>query len=145
MTIYFDMDGTIADLYGVEDWLPKLRAFDASPYAEARPLMRFSTLARLLNKLQKNGYRLGIISWRSMNAPDFYDEAVTAAKLFWLNRHLPSVAWDEIHITAYGVPKHETAEEPDGILFDDNEGIRKAWTGTAYDVENIIETLKGLL
>lgn len=145
MTIYFDMDGTIANLYGVTDWLPKLRAYDPSPYAEAAPLVRFSTLARLLNKLQKSGYRLGIISWGSMNAPDFYDEAVAAAKLFWLSHHLPSVAWDEIHITAYGIPKEETAEDPEGILFDDNEGIRNAWTGTAYDADNIIEILKGLL
>ena len=34
-TIWFDMDGTIANLYGVENWLPKLRAHDASPYADA--------------------------------------------------------------------------------------------------------------
>lgn len=145
MTIYFDMDGTIANLYGVEDWLPRLRSFDPTPYTVAEPLLRLSTLARLLNKLQRNGYRLGIISWGSMNAPDFYDEAVTAAKLFWLNRHLPSVAWDEIHITAYGIPKEETAEDPEGILFDDNEKIRNAWTGRAYDVNNIMEILKGLL
>ena len=33
MRIWFDMDGTIADLYGVEDWLPKLRAYDPSRIA----------------------------------------------------------------------------------------------------------------
>ena len=33
--IWFDMDGTLADLYGVENWLEKLRASDPSPYAEA--------------------------------------------------------------------------------------------------------------
>lgn len=145
MTIYFDMDGTIADLYGVEDWLPKLRAYDASPYTDARPLVRFSTLARLLNNLQRNGYRLGIITWGSLVSTKEYDEATEAAKLEWLHAHLPSVSWDEFHFTAYGVPKHEIAQEPDGILFDDNEKIRNAWTGTAYNVENIIEILKGLL
>ena len=31
--ICFDMDGTIADLYAVPNWLDKLRAEDASPYA----------------------------------------------------------------------------------------------------------------
>lgn len=145
MTIYFDMDGTIANLYGVTDWLPKLRAYDPSPYAEATPLVRFSTLARLLNKLQKSGYRLGIITWGSAVSNEEYDEAVAAVKLEWLHRHLPSVTWDEFHFTAYGIPKHETADDPAGILFDDNEGIRNAWTGTAYNVENIIEILKGLL
>ena len=34
-TIWWDMDGTIANLYAVNDWLPKLRSEDPSPYAEA--------------------------------------------------------------------------------------------------------------
>ena len=54
MTIYFDMDGTIANLYSVENWLEKLRSEDATPYEEAKPLIRLATLARLLNKLQKS-------------------------------------------------------------------------------------------
>ena len=36
--VYFDMDGTIANLYNVEGWESKLRAEDASPYADASPL-----------------------------------------------------------------------------------------------------------
>ena len=36
--ICFDMDGTIADLYNVPNWLPKLRAEDASPYEDAAPI-----------------------------------------------------------------------------------------------------------
>ena len=28
--IYFDMDGTIADLYSVKDWLRQLRAVEAA-------------------------------------------------------------------------------------------------------------------
>ena len=29
--IWFDMDGTIADLYGDPDWLAKLRAYNPAP------------------------------------------------------------------------------------------------------------------
>ena len=36
--IYFDMDGTIADLYGVENWLDYLVAEQTKPYREAKPL-----------------------------------------------------------------------------------------------------------
>ena len=142
--IYFDMDGTIADLYNVEGWLDSLRAFDPSPYMIARPLIRLSALARRLNNLQKKGYTLGIISWVSQVSNPDYDEAVTVAKLGWLTRHLPSIKWDEIHIVAYGTPKQELADFPEGILFDDNEAIREAWTGTAFDVNDILEILKGL-
>ena len=31
MTIWFDMDGTISDLYAVENWLPMLRAENPKP------------------------------------------------------------------------------------------------------------------
>lgn len=142
--IYFDMDGTIANLYGVEDWLPKLRAYDPSPYAEALPLVRLSVLARMLNRLQRNGYTLGIISWVSKDPDPIYGEAVTAAKLEWLAKHLPSVEWNEIHIVAYGTPKQTLADYPDGILFDDEERNREDWLGIAFDETDIIEILKGL-
>lgn len=142
--IYFDMDGTIANLYGVEDWLPKLRAYDPSPYTEALPLIRLSVLARMLNRLQRNGYTLGIISWLSKDPDPTYGEAVTAAKLEWLAKHLPSIEWNEIHIVAYGTPKQTLADYPDGILFDDEEKNREDWLGIAFDETDIIEILKGL-
>ena len=62
MTIWFDMDGTIADLYGVENWLPMLRASDPTPYLTAKPLPHMATLARVLNRLQRKGYEIGVIS-----------------------------------------------------------------------------------
>ena len=142
--IYFDMDGTIADLYGVENWLPMLRAYDATPYRAARPLLHLSTLARYLNKLQRNGYTIGIVSWLSKCSTDEYDAAVTAAKREWLARHLASVHFDEIVIVPYGVPKSSVIENADGILFDDEEKNRNEWRGIAFDVDNIIEVLKEL-
>jgi phosphoglycolate phosphatase-like HAD superfamily hydrolase len=73
--IYFDMDGTIADLYGVPNWLPKLRTCDPSPYAQAIPMCDLRLMARYLNQLQREGYTLGVISWLSKEAPPIYDEA----------------------------------------------------------------------
>ena len=78
--ICFDMDGTIADLYGIESWLDKLRAEDPTPYAEAKPLLRLNTLARMLNRLQRQGYNLAIISWLSKSGSDDYMEAIRQAK-----------------------------------------------------------------
>ena len=66
-TINFDMDGTIADLYGVANWLDFLIAEDATPYVVAKPLVNMQVLSRLLNKLQRNGYTINIISWTSKN------------------------------------------------------------------------------
>lgn len=141
MKIWFDMDGTIADLYGVEGWLEMLRAGDPTPYRAAKPLVRMQSLARILHRLQRQGYEIGIVSWLSKSSTPDYDEAVTAAKLEWLAAHLASVRFDSIDIIAYGTPKQNGR---DGILFDDELKNREAWTGTAYDVNDILEVLKAL-
>ena len=143
-TIYFDMDGTIADLYGVENWLEMLINHIATPYEVARPLLRLSALARVLNGLQKRGYRIGIISWLSKNSTTEYDEQVTQAKLTWLSIHLASVQFDEINIVSHGTPKEQFATNENDILFDDEEKNRESWTGRAFDATEIMETLKAL-
>lgn len=141
MKIWFDMDGTIADLYGVENWLQMFRNSDPTPYRIAKPLVRMQSLARLLNRLQREGYEIGIVSWLSKTSTPEYDEAVTEAKLEWLARHLASVKFDTIDIIAYGTPKQNGRN---GILFDDEAKNRNEWDGIAYDVQNIIEVLKAL-
>ena len=142
ITINFDMDGTIADLYANPNWLPMLRAFDPTPYATAKPLLRLNTLARKLNELQKQGYEIAVISWLSKESNPAYDEAVTATKMAWLAEHLPSVHWDRITIIPYGTPKENYCHNPLDILFDDEERNRNNWTGRAYDVKNIMEILR---
>ena len=143
-TIFFDMDGTIADLYGVENWLDYLIASDALPYEIAKPLIRLNALARILNRLQKQGYKVGVISWLAKNSDTNYDEKVTRAKKEWLKKHLTSVNFDEIHIVKYGTPKQTFAKTENDILFDDEEKNRNDWTGKAFDVNKIIEILKGM-
>lgn len=145
MRIMFDMDGTIADLYAVEDWLPKLRASDPSPYIEAEVMLNMSLLARYLNKLQKLGYEIGVISWTSKGGSAEYNEAVAAAKLSWLHQHLHSVSFDILEIVDYGTPKQNFLKSEEDILFDDNEEIRQEWTGEAYEPSEILSTLAELL
>jgi hypothetical protein len=139
--IWFDMDGTLADFYGVENWLQYLINSDPTPYKVAKPLLNMSALARRLNKLQKCGYTINIVSWLSKNSTAEFDEVVTTAKLEWLHRHLPSVKWNEIHIVRYGINKSTIGS---GILFDDEEPNRKMWGKDAHDVHNILEVLKGV-
>lgn len=144
MTIWFDMDGTIADLYSVENWLPMLRAYDPSPYMLAKPLVRLSTLAYMLNKLRAKGYRVGVISWGSKCSPPAYDAAVAAAKTKWLKTHLPSVDFDEIHVVPYGVPKQNFKNTDADILFDDEERNRINWGENAHTETEIFDILKSL-
>lgn len=139
--INFDMDGTLANFYGVENWLGYLMAEDVTPYAIARPLLNLQALARVLNRLQREGWEINIISWLSKNGSDDYNARVTETKKTWLRTHLASVEFDNITIVKYGTPKNTLGK---GILFDDEEPNRNAWGVGAYDVNNIIETLKNL-
>ena len=141
ITINFDMDGTIADLYGVENWLDYLINENTFPYANAKPLVRLNLLARRLNTLQRNGYNIAVISWLSKSGTEEYNRAVTEVKMAWLKKHLPSVNWDRITIVPYGTPKQNFCNNPLDVLFDDEEHNRVNWTGKAYDVQNILEIL----
>lgn len=140
--IWFDMDGTIANLYEVEGWLDYLMREDVFPYSHAGTLGNFSLLARLLNRLQEKGWKIGIISWTSKNGSESYNLAVEMAKRAWLARHLPSVEWDEIKVVRYGTNKRITCGG--GILFDDEIGNRETWGEGAYTPDKIIEILKAL-
>ena len=141
--IWFDMDGTIADLYGVENWLPMLINSDPTPYAVAAPLLHLSTLARMLNKAQRAGYEIGVISWLSKTSTADYDKKVKAAKLAWLAKHLPSVSWNEVKIVAYGTSK--ITECGGGILFDDEDKNRNEWGEGAHTPDEILKVLSSLL
>ena len=48
--IYFDMDGTIANLYAVENWLEDLQNKNTRPYEQAKVMLKMNVLARLLNR-----------------------------------------------------------------------------------------------
>ena len=144
MRICFDMDGTIADLYGVDGWLENLIAEDVRPYREAKVLLNMQALAKVLNNLQKKGYEIGIISWLSKNGSKNYNEKVRLTKIEWLKKHLKSVKFDFLEIVNYGTDKNLVCTGNSDILFDDEIRNRESWKGISYNVENIIEVLRGL-
>lgn len=142
--IWFDMDGTFVDLYSVPNWLGMLRAYDPTPYRIAKPLVRLSQLARLMNILQSKGYKLGIISWSAKNSTPEYDKLVEEAKKEYLDNHMPSVCFDAIHVVPYGTSKENFNNGAD-FLFDDEAQNLDRWTGEAYHASKLIETLQELI
>lgn len=140
--IYFDLDGTLADLYGINNWLDYLLNEDIFPYLEAEPMVNLSVLVRTLHRLQNKGFHIGIISWLSKNATIEYEDSVRKAKLYWIKRHMPSMVFDEINIIPYGTPKESIGY---GYLFDDEENNRTNWNGIAYNEKDIIKNLLDIL
>lgn len=143
--LYFDLDGTLASLYEVPNWLDYLVASDPFPYEVAKPLLNLSALAKRLNNLQRNGWKIGVISWLAKNSTPEFDEKVTEAKRIWLEKHLASVKFDEIKIVSYGTPKSTQAEISNGILFDDEIPNHEEWEekgGWAFTPEKITDVLE---
>ena len=140
--IMLDMDGTWVDLYGVENWLNDLINENVRPYAEAKPLVNLSLLARTIHQLQRKGYQVGIITWLSKNGTKDYNERVAQTKMEWLAKHIPSVEWDEIHILPYGTPKSSCGY---GILFDDELHNRQEWNGQSFDEKDLIKKMRTFL
>ena len=143
MKIWFDMDGTIADLYGVENWLEMLIAHDETPYAIAKPIVNLSVLARLMNKVQCKGFEICIVSALAKDSTAEYDERVRNAKIKWLANHLKSVHFDEIRFVPYWYTKNDVNTGTD-VLFDDEERHLEKWTGKAVHASKMIETLKAI-
>jgi 5'(3')-deoxyribonucleotidase len=146
VSINFDMDGTIADLYSVSEWLADLESHNPRPYREAKPMVNMSLLSRYIRKAQAMGYEVNIVSWLSKSSNSEYDNAVTEAKLEWLKKHLRSVQFDNIVIVPYGTPKSTCVGRSDlGILFDDEQKNRTEWRGASAEPSEIFEILKGIL
>ena len=146
-TLVFDMDGTIANLYGVENWLEMLRAEDPTPYIVAQPMYDMDTLKVILEMLKLQGWTIAVTSWLSMGSTREYDKLVRQAKREWLERY--DFPFDEIHLVAYGTTKANCTRKNGGyqILVDDNEKVRNDWNlgGTINANENILEKLVELL
>ena len=149
--ICFDMDGTIADLYAVQNWLPMLRAFDPTPYAVAEPMWDMVKLADLLRLAQAQGIEIRVITWLSKDSNPEYDRAVREAKREWLEAQ--GFPFDHFHGVKYGATKADSVrkylgEDESAILFDDNAKVRAGWhLGTAVNPTDcdILEVLRNLV
>lgn len=145
-TLVFDMDGTIANLFGVDNWEPRLRSGDPTPYAEATPIWDMEVLIAVLNVLKALGWRVAVTSWLAMDSTKAYDDEVRVAKKGWLDGF--GFPYDEIHLVKYGTTKANCTRKNGGvqILIDDNRKVRKGWTlGDTIDptaVDLIEELLK---
>lgn len=149
--IVFDMDGTVADLYAVPNWLQMLRAEDPTPYIIAEPMWEMDILADVLNELRTNGIEIRVVTWLSKDSTKEYKTKVRKAKLEWLEEM--GFPFDNFHGVQYGATKANSVrkylkEEETAILIDDNAKVRKGWTlGETIDPTeiNIIEFLESLL
>lgn len=149
--IVWDMDGTIADLYGVEGWLEKLRSENPLPYEIAKPLWDMERLANIIRGLQAIGVEQRIVTWLSMGSSEEYKTETRRAKKEWLEQF--DFPFDHFHGVQYGATKADSvrkflADDEEAILIDDSAKVRKGWhLGETVDPTevDIIDFLEALL
>lgn len=149
--IVWDMDGTMADLYGVDGWLEMLRNENPLPYEIAKPLWDMERLANIIRGLQAIGVEQRIVTWLSMDSSEEYKREVRTAKREWLEHF--DFPFDHFHGVQYGATKADSvrkflADDETAILIDDSAKVRKGWhLGETVDPAevDIIDFLEALL
>lgn len=126
---YFDMDGTLADLYGVPNVFQRLDNNDATPYRDAKPI---PNMVALLHQLQDDGHRIGVITALSRypagTPPDVMarmDAETIAFKKQWLIDH--NIHVDEFIAIPSSADKFEAATDKTAVLVDDDTRVLATW------------------
>lgn len=133
MRVWFDMDGTLADLYNEEQWLEKILNNNAEPFVNAKAMVK----EEVLKDLVKEGCILGIITWTPKNANKEFCKEVKRAKVEWLKRNYPNIKFDTIHCIKYGINKWYYRETNLDILVDDEQGNLNRWRGKAINAKEL--------
>ena len=149
--IVWDMDGTMADLYGVDGWLEMLRAENPLPYEIAKPMWDMERLVNVIRGLQDFGIEQRIVTWLSMDSSEEYKTETRRAKREWLEQF--DFPFDHFHGVQFGATKAASvrkflADDEEAILIDDSARVRKGWhLGETIDPTkiNVIDFLEALL
>lgn len=148
--IYFDMDGTVYDLYGMDNWLEMLRNEEKGAFTKGHPLVDMEVLQDICLCLIANGYQIGIITWLPMGASLEYCEVCTEEKRKWAEKNMPYIS--EFYALEYGTPKQyaPARRAAEMWLVDDSKEVREMWVTEkqrkAIDAnDNIIKALERIL
>lgn len=148
--IYFDMDGTVADLYGEKNWLNNLRNEREGSFINLRPLVDMNELAMVCHQLMNLGYSFGVITWLPMGASYEFERVCEEEKRAWVEEFMPWVS--EFYTQSYGVPKQYAPSKraAEMILVDDNAEVRAMWNtevqrSSIDATQDIIKELRKLL
>lgn len=148
--IYFDMDGTVYNLYGMENWLEMLRNEEKGAFTLGKPLVDMDRLKRVCMELIGIGYQIGIITWLPMGASLEYCEVCTEEKRNWAEENMPYIS--EFYALEYGTPKQyaPARRAAEMWLVDDSKEVREMWVTEkqrkAIDAnDNIIKALERIL
>ena len=148
--ILFDLDGTVADLYGTENWLELLLNETKGLFRNLKVMHDKSRLNSIVDQLIENGDTIEVVTWTPKNVSREYINIVEQEKKEWVKEHLPQI--EKIHCLDYGTPKQKAnfQKVKKLILVDDNSEVNKMWDTpkqrkSILADENLLNNLQALL
>ena len=155
-TIWFDMDGTIYELYRIPNWLERVREMDASVFSDGFPRNEYERIDIAVEALIEQGWQVGVITWAPKGATMEEVNEVGEVKFDWLCRYFPALSNGHFACIPYGESKAQFLEEMgDGYevnyLVDDNKEVRHEWRSHGENFKTInasrayVRELEGLV
>ena len=127
ITIYFDLDGTLYDLYNIPNWLELLETENENVFAIGDLLYNENNFNNIIFALLEKNVVFGVITWLPKNASENYCAKCEEIKRNWCKNNLPFIS----HFTAqkYGTPKQNAIDKKTKqiILIDDNKEVCEKW------------------
>lgn len=133
--INFDLDGTLYNLYSMENWLSRIEQEEKNVFTDGEFITNYDEFIECIDLLKERGYKFNVITWLPMGASKAYEKQCTEEKLKWIEKYLPFV--EKIKITPYGKEKHKQIKQ--GVLIDDNKVVCSMWNGSNRKAINVSE------
>lgn len=163
-TVWFDMDGTLYDLYNIPNWLERLEEKDEGVFYHGTMMYNPFRIEQAIDALIAHGWQVGVITWapKGVEKDDPFFTKVENIKRFWLKRFYPALL-ENFYCLPYGESKSvcacdhwkERSLDPDmgvQILVDDNMLVRDEWASgweshfkTIDATEDYTKQLEGLV
>lgn len=125
--VYLDMDGTIANLYKINNWLERLQREDKTIFLECEKMV---SQEKLFEIFPKKSYEIIILSMTPKNCSEDYHKQVASQKNKWLDKNFPLLN-KRIYLK-YGYNKN-LKNSKNAILIDDSKAIRDTYKGITID------------
>lgn len=155
-SIWFDMDGTLYELYKIPNWLERLEQGDMSVFEDGKARAHLKRINRAIEGLVKQGWRVGVITWAPKNITPRLFAWANDVKFNWIVENCPALA-NSFACIPYGESKAQFLQDMEAegaelnILVDDNKEVRAEWRthGKTFKTINasksFYRTLEGLL